>query len=140
MRLVKAAEIVQTGVDEVLNCRGFPSERWRSILTNNPMERTNREIRRRTRVVVAFPDGHAELMLVAALLCHVVATKWDTKCYQISGCQHRPQEQRNGLPSKLRFALHVTRRLRVLCDDIVGSSILALVSHGIENAEHNLTC
>jgi len=81
MRLAKAAEIVEAGVDETLSYYSFPSEHWRSIRTNNPMERLNREIRRRTRVVGAFPDGHSALMLVAARLRHVAATKWGTKRY-----------------------------------------------------------
>jgi putative transposase len=81
MRLGKAAEIVEAGVDETLSYYGFPPEHWRSIRTNNPMERLNREIRRRTRVVGAFPDGHSALMLVAARLRHVATTKWGTKHY-----------------------------------------------------------
>lgn len=81
MRLGKAAEIVEAGVDETLSYYTFPSEHWRSLRTNNPMERLNREIRRRTRVVGAFPDGHSALMLVAARLRHVAATKWGTKRY-----------------------------------------------------------
>jgi hypothetical protein len=36
-------------------------------------------VRRRTRVVGAFPDGQSALMLVAARLRHVAATKWGTK-------------------------------------------------------------
>ena len=36
----------------------FPPEHWRQIRTNNPLERIMREIRRRTRVVGAFPDGN----------------------------------------------------------------------------------
>ena len=40
-----------------------------------------REIRRRTRVVGAFPDGQSALMLVAARLRHVASTKWGTKRY-----------------------------------------------------------
>jgi putative transposase len=59
----------------------MPSEHWRSLRTNNPLERLMREIRRRTRVVGAFPDGKSALMLVAARLRHVAATKWDTKRY-----------------------------------------------------------
>jgi transposase-like protein len=44
-----------------------------------------REIRRRTRVVGAFPDGKSALMLVAARLRHVAATKWGTKrCLQMN--------------------------------------------------------
>jgi hypothetical protein len=41
---------------------------WRQIRTNNPLERIIREIRRRTRVVGAFPDGHSALMLSAPRL------------------------------------------------------------------------
>ena len=81
MKLAKAAEIVEAGIDETLSYYSFPSEHWRSLRTNNPMERLNREIRRRTRVVGAFPDGHSALMLVAARLRHVAATKWGTKRY-----------------------------------------------------------
>ena len=40
-----------------------------------------REIRRRTRVVGAFPDGNSALMLVAARLRHVAGTKWGTRKY-----------------------------------------------------------
>jgi transposase-like protein len=40
-----------------------------------------REIRRRTRVVGAFPDGHSALMLVAARLRHVAGTNWGSKRY-----------------------------------------------------------
>ena len=55
LRLAKAAEIVESGVDETLSYYSFPSEHWRSILTNNPLERLNRKIRQRTRVVGASP-------------------------------------------------------------------------------------
>ncbi|TWT93363.1 hypothetical protein Pla108_38570 [Botrimarina colliarenosi] len=40
-----------------------------------------REIRRRTRVVGAFPDGNSALMLVAARLRHVAGTKWGSRKY-----------------------------------------------------------
>ena len=40
-----------------------------------------REIRRRTRVVGAFPDGQSALMLAAARLRHVAGTKWGTRRY-----------------------------------------------------------
>lgn len=45
------------------------------------MERLLREVRRRTKVVGAFPDGHSALMLVAARLRHVSATSWGTRKY-----------------------------------------------------------
>ena len=40
-----------------------------------------REIRRRTRVVGAFPDGHSALNLAAARLRHIAGTKWSSKRY-----------------------------------------------------------
>ena len=54
----------------------FPSEHWTRIRTNNVIERLNREIRRRTRVVETFPDGNSALMLVCARLRHVTGTQW----------------------------------------------------------------
>ena len=59
----------------------FPREHWMRIRTNNPLERMMREIRRRTRVVGAFPDGHSALMLVAARLRHIASTKWGKRRY-----------------------------------------------------------
>ena len=81
MRLAKAAVIVENGIDETLSYYNMPPEHWRCLRTNNPLERLMREIRRRTRVVGAFPDGQSARMLVAARLRHVAATKWGTKRY-----------------------------------------------------------
>jgi transposase-like protein len=81
MRLGKAAEIVREGAGETLSYMSFPREHWRSLRTNNPLERLNREVRRRTRVVGAFPDGQSALMLVAARLRHMAGTKWGTRRY-----------------------------------------------------------
>lgn len=81
MKLGKAAELVATGIEETLQYFQFPSEHWRSLRTNNPLERLMREIRRRTRVVGAFPDGNSALILVAARLRHVVGTLWGRKRY-----------------------------------------------------------
>jgi len=68
-------------VGETLTYMNFPREHWRCIRTNNPMDRLNREVRRRTRVVGAFPDGQSALMLVAARLRHVAGTKWGARRY-----------------------------------------------------------
>jgi putative transposase len=81
MKLAKAAQIVREGAGETLGYFAFPREHWRSLKTNNPLERINREIRRRTRVVGAFPDGRSALMLVAARLRHIAGTKWGTRRY-----------------------------------------------------------
>ncbi|WP_054032017.1 IS256 family transposase [Desulfatitalea tepidiphila] len=81
MKLSEAAQLVEKGAAETLSYYAFPSQHWRSIRTNNPLERLMREIRRRTRVVGAFPDGKSALMLVAARLRHVAGTKWGTRRY-----------------------------------------------------------
>jgi putative transposase len=59
----------------------FPEEHRRRIRTNNPLERIMREIRRRTRVVGAFPGGKSALSLAAARLRHIAGTRWSTKRY-----------------------------------------------------------
>jgi putative transposase len=51
---------------------------WRGR-TNNPLERIMREIRRRNRVVGAFPDGKSALNLAAARLRHIAGARWSTK-------------------------------------------------------------
>ena len=61
LRLTTAAELVETAVGETLAYYAFPEEHWRRIRTNNPLERTLRGSRRRTRVVGAFPDGQSAL-------------------------------------------------------------------------------
>ena len=81
MRLAGAADLLAAGVEETLSYYAFPSEHWRSIRTNNPQERIMREIRRRIRVVGAFPDGRSALMLVAARLRHVAASAWGKRRY-----------------------------------------------------------
>ena len=81
MKLSKAARIVEDGVGETLSYMAFPREHWTRIRTNNPLERIMREIRRRTRVVGAFPDGNSALMLVAARLRYMAGTRWGTRKY-----------------------------------------------------------
>ena len=71
----------EDGIEETLAYCDFPSEHWSRIRTNNVIERLNREIRRRTRVVGSFPDGNSALMLVCARLRHVAGTQWGNKKY-----------------------------------------------------------
>ena len=81
MKLPEAAKKVADGIEQTLTYCDFPSEHWTKIRTNNVIERMNREIRRRTRVVGAFPDGNSALMLVCARLRHVAGTQWGCKKY-----------------------------------------------------------
>ena len=64
MRLKEAARRVEDGIEETLTYCDFSSEHLTRIRANNVIERLNREIRRRTRVVGSFPDGNSALMLV----------------------------------------------------------------------------
>ena len=81
MKLKEAAKKVEDGIEETLSYMDFPYEHWQRIRTNNVIERLNREIRHRTRVVGTFPDGNSALMLVCARLRYVAGTQWGSKKY-----------------------------------------------------------
>ena len=80
-KLAQAAEKIKNSIAETLTYYDFPSAHWRRIRTNNPLQRILREVRRRTRVVGAFPDGQSALMLVAARLRHIAGSRWGTRAY-----------------------------------------------------------
>ena len=81
MKLPKAAQKVQDGIEETLIYMEFPAQHWTRIRTNNTIERLNREIKRRTKAIGAFPDGQSALMLVCARLRHVAGTQWGSRRY-----------------------------------------------------------
>ena len=81
MKLKEAAKVVRNGYAETLAYTRFPREHWRRIRTNNAIERLNREIRRRTRVVGTFPDGNSALMLVTARPRYVAESEWGSRRY-----------------------------------------------------------
>ena len=81
MKLKEAADKVEKSINETLTYMLFPTEHWLKIRSNNVIERLNREIRRRTRVVGTFPDGNSALMLVCARLRHVEGSSWGEKRY-----------------------------------------------------------
>ena len=98
MKLPEAAKKVEACIEETLTYCDFPSEHWVKIRTNNVIERMNREIRRRTRVVGAFPDGNPALMLVCARLRHVAGTQWGCKKYMNmkGGVSHERNQASDG--------------------------------------------
>ncbi len=81
MKLYEAARKVELTAIETLTYMDFPREHWRRIRSNNAIERLNREIRRRTRSIGAFPDGQSALMLVCARLRHMEQSEWGQKTY-----------------------------------------------------------
>jgi len=81
LKLKEAVRKIQESIGGTFTYYAFPREHRVRIRTNNAPERIMREIRRRTRVVGAFPDGHSALMLCAARLRHVAGTQWGTKRY-----------------------------------------------------------
>ena len=81
MKLSQAARKMEDGIEENLTYMDFPTQHWTRIRTNNAIERLNREIKRRTKTIGAFPDGQRALMLVCARLRHVAASSWGARRY-----------------------------------------------------------
>jgi len=96
MKLKEASKKVEDGILETLTYMDFPYVHWSKLRSNNVIERLNREIRRRTRVVGTFPDGNSALMLVCARLRHVASKAWGTKRYMnMAHLDEMKQEETN---------------------------------------------
>jgi transposase-like protein len=74
-RWPKAAELLAQAEDDILAYMVFPAELWTRIYSTNPLERLNKEVKRRTNVVGVFPDGGSVTRLVGAVLLEV-ADEW----------------------------------------------------------------
>ena len=81
--LKAAASCLREGIGESTTylLDDYPVEHRRRIRTNNMIERLNREIRRRIRVVGSFPDGRSALMLICARIRYVTANDWSSRRY-----------------------------------------------------------
>ena len=82
-KLKAAANCLREGVGETTTylLPEFPANHGIKLRTNNMIERLNKEIRRRTRVVGGFPDSNSALMLVCARIRYVTSRSWLDRRY-----------------------------------------------------------
>jgi transposase-like protein len=106
-RWPKAAAVLVKGEDEVLTYMMFPMEHWTRIYSTNPLERLNREVKRRTDVVCIFPDVDSVLRLVGSILIEA-HDEWQAgrRYFSLDSMRklREPDDHPVPLPTPLRLA------------------------------------
>jgi putative transposase len=91
-RWPKAAELLAEAEEDVLAYMSFPAEHWTRIYSTNPLERLNKEIKRRTYVVGVFPDQPSVIRLVGSVLVEI-ADEWQVTRRYFPGLTARTGSQ-----------------------------------------------
>jgi putative transposase len=107
-RFDKAAALMRRAKEEVLAFRTFPRAHWRQIWSTNPLERLNKEIKRRSRVVGIFPNEEAAVRLCGAVVLDI-NDEWASaeRRYFSEGSMaglYPPRDDEDATPAELAFS------------------------------------
>jgi putative transposase len=98
-RWPKAAKVLADAEEDILAYMAFPPQHWTRLSSSNPLERTNREIKRRTDIVGVFPDQDSVIRLVGSVL-REVDDEWQIERRYFSlDSMRKLTESQEGIPA-----------------------------------------